>query len=369
MSTKPDLAVLIGRFQPFHLGHLQIVKSGLETADRMLILIGSSNIARTTRNPFTYAERKTIIRKALLEAGIFSDRVTVQALPDNPYDNAAWSTTVQEKVRAECDALEQRYGLSKPLEIAITGHDRDQSSFYLKKFPQWKFRPPKTDLLHVNATALRHEIFTKAVSAAYLEPETPFQWLPGSTFDFLREFERTDFFNDLTGEYRFENEYRAKWGPGPFQTVDNVVIQSGHVLVVQRKNRPGRGLFAVPGGHLNLNELLDVAAVRELWEETKLFDDALGREKYTGEQQEIMDRRLWPHYRARRRFDNPYRSTRAHVITEAFLFKLPDATHFPAVTGSDDAERAFWLPLSEMEPTEFFEDHAFIIRKMLSYLG
>lgn len=370
MTTKFDLSVLIGRFQPWHNGHLQIAKSGLDTADRMLLLIGSSNIARTTRNPFTYNERAEMISHSLFDAGLL-DRVEIAPLPDNPYDNAAWSTTVQEKVAQEIAILSRQDSFPTHPKIAITGHNRDQSSFYLKKFPQWEFSPPVTALLHLNATALRTALFTGLVPTDPA-PDSPFGWLSPSTLEFLRKFEKRDVFLDLAGEFQFENQYRKKWGPGPFQTVDNVVIQSGHVLVVQRKSRPGRGLYAVPGGHLNLDESLDEGAVRELFEETKLYHaDCNNAWGTTSEENhfEYMKERLWPHYRARRRFDNPYRSTRARVITEAFLFKLPDAVEFPDVVGSDDAERAFWLPLSEMKPTDFFEDHFFIIKKMLGYLS
>ncbi|MFN9485623.1 MAG: adenylyltransferase/cytidyltransferase family protein, partial [Cyanobacteriota bacterium] len=36
-----DVAVLIGRFQPFHLGHLQLVQAALVKAERLLLLLGS----------------------------------------------------------------------------------------------------------------------------------------------------------------------------------------------------------------------------------------------------------------------------------------------------------------------------------------
>ena len=39
-----DFAVFIGRFQPFHQGHLQVIQSGLEQADKLIVLIGSSRL-------------------------------------------------------------------------------------------------------------------------------------------------------------------------------------------------------------------------------------------------------------------------------------------------------------------------------------
>lgn len=41
--TKPyDFTVFIGRFQPFHHGHLAVVREGLNQADKMIVLIGSA---------------------------------------------------------------------------------------------------------------------------------------------------------------------------------------------------------------------------------------------------------------------------------------------------------------------------------------
>lgn len=362
MQKEFELSVLIGRFQPFHNGHLQIVKSALEKTENLLILIGSSNIGRTTRNPFTYNERKETILTALKDAGLFG-HVYITDLPDNPYDNAAWIASVQKKVGGQWGPWTDKH----PTRIAITGHDRDQSSFYLKKFPQWTFSPPGTDLLHINATAIRNAFYKGG--PVWRNHET-LMLLPEASVSFLSKFEETETYRDIADEASFEINYRKQWGPGPFMTVDNVVIQSGHVLLVQRKKRPGKGLFAMPGGHLEVGEPLDEAAVRELWEETQLFREyATTDPMLNAVQFEDMKRNLWPHYRARQCFDNPNRSTRAHVITMAHLFKLPDTWNFPAVVGSDDAERAFWLPLSEMKPTDFFEDHYFIIQKMLNRLG
>src|SRR6266853_5831651 len=59
----PDaaLAVVIGRFQPFHNGHLELVKKAFEIAPEVLVLVGSSQIARDIKNPFTFSERQDMI--------------------------------------------------------------------------------------------------------------------------------------------------------------------------------------------------------------------------------------------------------------------------------------------------------------------
>lgn len=349
---KYDLAVLIGRFQPFHNGHLGIVKSALENASNLLILVGSANIGRDTRNPFDAGERSHMISDVMNTEGLL-DRVEVFALDDDPYDMSAWLSQVQKKVVAGCMLFSDT--VKWDAKIALTGHERDQSSFYLKKFPQWDFLPPKQDNLHINATQIRHALYDNDMLI-------PRQYLHGDTIMHLDQYLKEPYFETLRAERAFELEYPKKWGKGPHQTVDNVVIQSGHVLMIERGKLPGRGKLALPGGHLELDEFLDNAAVRELFEETELFSE-IG--PIDDERRHLA---IWQHYRARRRFDDPNRSRRARVITEAFLYKLPDAPNFSKVKGSDDAARAFWMPLSELRPIDCFEDHGFIVKKMLGYL-
>jgi nicotinamide-nucleotide adenylyltransferase len=75
----------VGRFQPFHLGHLEAVKYILERVDELIIVVGSAQHSHTIDNPFTAGERITMIRLALKEAGIRPDRFTVIPLPDDEF--------------------------------------------------------------------------------------------------------------------------------------------------------------------------------------------------------------------------------------------------------------------------------------------
>jgi bifunctional NMN adenylyltransferase/nudix hydrolase len=61
-------------------------------------------------------------------------------------------------------------------------------------------------------------------------------------------------------------------------------------------------------------------------------------------------------------FDYPKRSLRGRVITHAYLIDLGNGS-LPQVKGSDDAEKAIWMPLNEFysREEEFFEDHFHII--------
>jgi nicotinamide-nucleotide adenylyltransferase len=72
----------VGRFQPFHMGHLSAVKAVLEDIDELVIVVGSAQYSHTMSNPFTAGERLVMIRLALEEAGLNSSRVWVVPVPD-----------------------------------------------------------------------------------------------------------------------------------------------------------------------------------------------------------------------------------------------------------------------------------------------
>ncbi|MGH8476762.1 MAG: hypothetical protein ACRERV_02740 [Methylococcales bacterium] len=64
-------------------------------------------------------------------------------------------------------------------------------------------------------------------------------------------------------------------------------------------------------------------------------------------------------------FEDLYRSARGRTITQAFLFVLRAEAKLPKVKDGDDAKKAFWMPLGELNPSEMFEDHYFIIQNLL----
>ena len=66
----PRRALYIGRFQPFHRGHLKVVESVAKEFDAVLVGIGSAQESHTLENPFTAGERHLMIQKSLDAAGI-----------------------------------------------------------------------------------------------------------------------------------------------------------------------------------------------------------------------------------------------------------------------------------------------------------
>jgi nicotinamide-nucleotide adenylyltransferase len=74
--------LFVGRFQPFHLGHLGAIKDILKEVDELVVVIGSAQYSHNLNNPFTAGERLVMVRKALEEAGIDYSRVWVVPVPD-----------------------------------------------------------------------------------------------------------------------------------------------------------------------------------------------------------------------------------------------------------------------------------------------
>jgi len=73
-------ALFVGRFQPFHKGHLKLLQSILKEYDEIIIGIGSSQYDYTKDNPFTSDERKKMIEKSLESINV--KNCTIVLIPD-----------------------------------------------------------------------------------------------------------------------------------------------------------------------------------------------------------------------------------------------------------------------------------------------
>lgn len=72
----------VGRFQPFHLGHIDAIKEVLKEVDELVIVIGSAQYSHNLNNPFTAGERLVMIRHALQEANVDLSKVWIVPVPD-----------------------------------------------------------------------------------------------------------------------------------------------------------------------------------------------------------------------------------------------------------------------------------------------
>ena len=85
--------LFVGRFQPFHNGHLEVIKRILAEVDELIIIVGSSQYSHKLDNPFTAGERITMIKKALEENKIDSSKIWIIPVPD-VHQHALWVSQI-----------------------------------------------------------------------------------------------------------------------------------------------------------------------------------------------------------------------------------------------------------------------------------
>jgi 8-oxo-dGTP diphosphatase len=127
----------------------------------------------------------------------------------------------------------------------------------------------------------------------------------------------------------------------PSVTVDAVVFGAERtqlkLLLVERKEEPFRGSWALPGGYVRIRESLEDAVVRELREETAVTGVPYMEQLYT--------------------FGDPKRDPRGRVISVAYFCLVRPNQH--AVRAGSDAARASWHPVDGLPALAF--DHAEIV--------
>lgn len=167
--------LVVGRFQPFHLGHLEVVQDVANGFDTLFVGIGSSQVSHTRENPFTAGERFLMIRRALNDADVGNAEVI--PIPDLNR-NALWVRHVESLV-PPFDVFFTNNGLPKRLfqeagyEVRpLPFHERERYSgtrirdLILEDGP-WK------DLVPPAVTEVIREIDGAARLRAILQSDTP----------------------------------------------------------------------------------------------------------------------------------------------------------------------------------------------------
>jgi len=231
-------AVLIGRFQPLHKAHVELITRALQGADFLLVLIGSSDVWGRLRNPFCAEDRKT-----LLQSVFPSDSVEFCFLDDSAYNYKDWvlraRKLVHQAVRRHFPENSELSPEAIDASIIFYGHDKDDSTWYLKLFPEWSYESVPLLQNGISSTAVREALFLE--NWALLE-----NLLPGETLSFLRNWVQTEAFAVLKEEYSFlrsdqsKNSYRNIW------EYALLLVRANYIFVQKRTHLPGRSLFQLP---------------------------------------------------------------------------------------------------------------------------
>lgn len=125
---KPKSALFIGRFQPFHKGHVKAADYLLKKYKKIKIAIGSAQEKRTVANPFSAKERLSLIKKAVASHNDWKGRISFTFIKDAPSD-AKWAAGVSKKFsRKEYSIFSANLLVRKLLSNA--GYCLDRSPLY-----------------------------------------------------------------------------------------------------------------------------------------------------------------------------------------------------------------------------------------------
>ena len=354
MPSVPSLAVCIGRFQPVHLSHLEMIRRALAMANHVLVIVGSAYRAPTPRNPFSWETRSEMLLQSLNA----EERSRVTALPLRDYfDTDRWSRQLAKTVTNF--AVENGIESSNILLVS-----RLEQSFVYDHACLSNWQHVKLDrFAEIDSSSIRSCLFSQ-VHDKYSNSSRKYaiddlvDLLPENVLKSIEHWTTQDQFRMLADEWLMLYEYKESWRSAPytpiFVTADSVVKCGDKVLLVERGKAPGKGLWALPGGFLEPNELIFRSALRELAEETCI---------------DVEDQDLELHCKRSFVCDHPNRSERGRIITHAYFFDLGPRS-LPQVTAADDANHVVWMEIGKIAELEsqVHDDHFMILDRCLGIL-
>lgn len=292
-------ALFIGRFQPFHKGHLSVIEQIAKAPDidEIIIGIGSPQIDHTFSNPFTASERGTMIRASLYGM----KKVYQIVLISDIHDNEKWAAHVE--------------SLIPDFKVVYVGN-----TLVRRLFTEKGYEVRNIDPVHkISATDIRERIIRKVPWRKYLPP--------GS----LEVIEK------IKGAKRIRNLYFKHVYPAV--TVDIIIEHgAGLILIKRRDGKMFGGWWALPGGFLETGkESVEQAVIREAREETSLQIDL-------------------PNLKLFGIYSDPQRDPRQPTVAVVFQTLLAEGEP----KAGDDAQSLKVFPWNQV-PKQLAFDHATII--------
>lgn len=175
-----DYLVFIGRFQPFHLAHMQTIEIALQQSQKLILALGSAQAERNIKNPFLAAERERMILSNFSEQD--QQRIEFVHVID-VYNDTKWVQLLKDLVNQVV------FPHSK---VGLIGHFKDDSSYYLRLFPEWQM---------VELDSLKDSISATPLREAYYRGEVQTEFFPQGTVKFLDEFQQTQIYRQLQQKF------------------------------------------------------------------------------------------------------------------------------------------------------------------------
>lgn len=164
--------ILIGRMQPVHNGHMEVIKRILEDVDEIVIGIGSAQLSHEVKDPFTAGERVVMMTQALAEIDVDPSRYYIIPMQDINF-NAIWASHVKM--------------LTPPFSIVYSGNPLVKQLFAEEGYEVRQ--PPLYDRIHLSGTEVRRRI---------LEDENWQEIVPKATADLLKEIDGVNRLKNLS---------------------------------------------------------------------------------------------------------------------------------------------------------------------------
>ena len=164
--------ILIGRMQPVHNGHMEVIKRILEEVDEIVIGIGSAQLSHEVKDPFTAGERVLMMTQALAEIDVDPSRYYIIPMQDINF-NTIWASHVKM--------------LTPPFSIVYSGNPLVKQLFAEEGYEVRQ--PPLYDRIHLSGTEVRRRI---------LEDKNWQELVPKATADLLKEIDGVNRLKNLS---------------------------------------------------------------------------------------------------------------------------------------------------------------------------
>lgn len=185
MNYKFDYLVFIGRFQPFHLAHMQTIQIALQHSQNIILALGSAQTERNIKNPFLAIEREQMILSNFSKED--QNRIQLVHVID-VYNDEKWQKLVKSLVAEVVNEADK---------VGLIGHFKDDSSYYLKFFPGWEM---------VELESLEGSMSATPVREAYYRGEIQTEAFPQGTIQFLEKFQTTEIYRKLAKKFKEQDK-------------------------------------------------------------------------------------------------------------------------------------------------------------------
>ncbi|WGL60243.1 adenylyltransferase/cytidyltransferase family protein [Pigmentibacter sp. JX0631] len=323
-----EFSVYIGRFQPFHLGHLQSIKFALKYSKKLIIILGGAYSSPSPRGPWNITQRIEMIRSCLTT--LEKKKVFFVGIRDRLYCEEKWIQNVQGEVFKITNSESN---------IAIIGHQKDSSSYYLKIFPQWKFLETG-NFKQINATDIRKIYFLKKDLPRIKE------LVPKSILNYLTKYSKSDDYNFLKNKFKYIEKNKDSFFN---ENVTNVLIFCNqYILLLKSKETLKEGLYSLPEAN-NFNKDFESNALEYLQYEVRINID----KEYFSKS-----------YVSSEFFNYSDRFPLGKQISKTYLFILK-SDNLPVISKARNSSEVIWILLDDLSFLEnkMYSDHYQIIQK------